>query len=183
MNAIRSACSAVLLTVLSLAACNNRDAEADVAPRVELAAAPADDAGAPENSSDRLELKISDGPFAGTHQMTGDMDCFAQPGVWGAGLTRMGDPAISQFLLMLQEVSPAGGSSQNVNFTVVFGDPMDETSTNSGMIGLGAVAGGGTGTGTAKRDGRGAVIEVEGTTQSGAKVSAVIRCQNVEIIQ
>ena len=95
----------------------------------------------------------------------------------------MGDPAISQFLLMLQEVPPTGGSSQNVNFTVVFGDPMDETSTNSGMIGLSAVAGGGTGTGTARRDGRGAVIEVEGTTHDGAKISAVIRCENVEIIQ
>ena len=183
MYAIRSACLAVLLTVLSLAACDNQDAEADVAARVELAAAPAHDAAVPENSSDRLELNISDGPFAGTHQVTGDMDCFAQPGVWGAGLTRMGDPAISQFLLMLQGVPPTGGSSQDVNFTVVFGDPMDETSTDSGMIGLSAVAGGGTGTGTAKRDGRGAVIEVEGTTHTGAKISAVIRCENIEIIQ
>ena len=133
-----------------------------------------------------IELKISEGPFAGTHQVTGDMDCAVlaqQPGTWMAGLIRMGDPAISEVGLSLQGVPVSGGSSQEVIFSVTFGDPTDETSTSGGMIYLPPAAAGGTSTGRARRDGRGAVIEVEGTTQSGAKISAVIRCENVKVIQ
>lgn len=177
-----------LVLLLALTACGGDEAdgaarEASPAPAAEQPVAPAQDPSGAEGSSDRLEVAISEGPFAGKHEATGDMDCFAQPGIWGASLTVEGDQAMSEVLLMLQGVPVTGGSTQEVNFTITFGDPMDDMSENAGLVGIGAVAGGGSGTGTVKREGRGAVIEVEGSTHYGAKISAVVRCATVEVVE
>lgn len=189
--ALRSFGARSLFLLLALTACGGDEANgtapepSSVAP-AEAAGetgAPSQDPSGTEGSSDRLEVTISKGPFAGTHQAEGDMGCYAQPGIWGAGLTVEGDQRMSEVLLMLQGVPVAGGSTEDVNFTITFGDPMDEMSENSGLTGIGAVAGGGSGTGTVKREGRGAVIEVEGTTHYGAKISAVVRCATVEVVE
>lgn len=177
-----------LALLLALTACGGDEADGtarDASPDLtaEQSAAPARDPSGAEGSTDRLEVTIGEGPFAGTHQATGDMSCSAQPGVWGATLTVEGGQAMSEVLLMLQGVPVTGGSTQEVNFTITFGDPMDDESENAGLVGIGAVAGGGSGTGTVKREGRGAVIEVEGTTYYGAKVSAVVRCATVDVVE
>jgi hypothetical protein len=136
------------------------------------------------DSNDRMELKISGGRFAGAHDVTGDMACFAQPGIWGAGLSRLGDPGISEYLVLLQGVPVTGGTSDQVEFAVTFGDVMaDETGENSGLVGIGAASGGGSGTATVTTAGRGATIEVAGTSNHGTPLTAVIRCATVEVVR
>jgi hypothetical protein len=134
-------------------------------------------------SAAQLEVKISEGPFAGTHQATGNVTCVAEPGTWVVSTSRPGDRGITQASLVLEGVQPTGGSSQQMSFAVHFGDLMDDASTTSGTVFLDPAGGEGTGTGTVRRDGRGAVIEVDGTTGDGVLVSAVVRCETVAGIQ
>jgi hypothetical protein len=135
-------------------------------------------------ASDRMQLTLSEGPFTGTHDVSGDMGCFSQPGIWGAGLSRLGDPGISEFMLLVQGVPASGGSSEQVEFTITFGDVMaDETGENSGLVGISSASGGGSGTATVTREGRGATIEVTGTSNHRTPLNAVIRCADVEVIQ
>lgn len=190
-SAIRSYGTRSLFLLFVLTACGGDEADgtapdpssAPAAGVTAPAGEPSQDVSGAEGSSDQIEVTLGEGPFAGTHRATGDMECFAQPGIWGASLTGGGDQAMSEVLLMLQGVPATGGSTQDVNFTITFGDPMQGTIEDSGLVGIGAVAGGGSGTGTVKREGGGAVIEVEGTTHYGAAISAVVRCATVEVVE
>jgi hypothetical protein len=180
-----SGLSAVAL-LLALSACGDdgagrtsQEASPDGAAGQTVAPSPAASAA----SAAGLELRIGEGPFAGTHQAPGSVTCVAEPGTWVISMDRPGDRGITQALLVLEGVQPTGGSSQQVSFTVQFGDPMDDTSTASGSVFLDPAGGEGTGTGTVRRDGRGAVIEVDGTTGDGVRVSAVIRCETVAGVQ
>jgi hypothetical protein len=130
-------------------------------------------------ASTGIELRVGGGQFAGTHQVTDNVTCTVDPGTWMVSSSRPGDQGVTQVLLLLEGVQPAGGSSQDVSLMVHFGDPMGGTSTNSGSISIDPAGGEGTGSGTVRRDGRGAVIEVDGTTSDGARVSAVTRCASV----
>jgi hypothetical protein len=160
------------------------NADATVSDRGDQQAGLQTDAAATGDSEDRLELTISGGRFAGTHEVTGDMACFAQPGIWGAGLSRLGDPGISEYLLLLQGVPVTGGTTDQVELAVTFGDVMaDETGQNSGLVGISAASGGGSGTASVTTAGRGATIEVTGTSNHGAPLTAVIRCASVEVVR
>jgi hypothetical protein len=174
-------CSLALLLALSACGGEGTDGttrEASPAGAGEQTAVPP--AGA---SSNRLELTISAGPFAGTHQVTDDVTCVADPSGWVVASNRPGSQGVSQTLLVLEGVPLTGGSSPEVSFTAHFGDAMDDSSPNSGSVSVDPAGGEGAGTGTVRRDGRGAVIEVDGTTSDGARVSAVTRCGTVAGIQ
>jgi hypothetical protein len=134
-------------------------------------------------SAAQLEVRISEGPFAGTHQAPGNVTCVAEPGTWVMSTNRPGDRGITQATLVLEGVQPTGGNSQQMSFVVHFGDPMDDTSATAGTVFLDPAGGEGTGTGRVRRDGQGAVVEVDGTTGDGVRVSAVIRCETVAGIQ
>jgi hypothetical protein len=182
----RSAGTALLALLFLLAACggDRPGGTGETASGMEgEQAATRNDAASTGDSADRLELTITERPFPGTHEVTGDMACFAQPGIWGAGISRLGDPGISEFLLLVQGVPVTGGSSDQVEFSVTFGDVMnDDTGQSSGLVGIGAASGGGSGTATVTRDGRRATIEVAGTSNHGTAISAVIRCASVEVV-
>ncbi len=126
-------------------------------------------------SSAPLELRISEGDFAGTHQMTGAMSCIAQPGTWMVTANRPGNEGITQVLMTLEGVPVTGGTSSQMGFMAHFGD--------SGTMSFGSEVAEGSGTATARRDGQGAVIEVNGTTEDGADVSAAIRCESLQVTQ
>lgn len=171
--------SPVLL--LALSACGGGDAngtarEGSSASAGEQTAASSP---APVSSSVPFELKISQGPFAGTHHMTDNVNCTAEPGTWMVTSGRPGTQGITQVLMTLEGVPVAGGSSQELAFMATFGDPMDDSNPNSGTMSFGQGVGEGTGTGTVRRNGRSAVIEVVGTTGDGADVSVAVRCATV----
>lgn len=155
----------LLSTALGFAACGDAGAQDRPTPE--------------QSATDWLEVSLSKPPFAGTHQVTGDMACFAQDGIWGAGITLDRDRGLTNMLLMLTGVPASGGSTQEVQFALTFGQIDDMSANAAGGIGIGSLAGGGTGTATVEREGGAAVIRVEGTTHYGARVSAVIRCRTV----
>jgi hypothetical protein len=180
--------TSVLALLFVVTACggdgSGDDAGGAVAQRDGQQAGTASDPAATGDSADRLQVTISERPFPGMHEVTGDMACFAQPGIWGAGISRLGDPGISEFLLMLQGVPVTGGSTEQVEFSVTFGDVMtDPTGESSGLVGIGGAVGGGTGSATVTPEGRGATIEVEGTSNHGTAIRAVVRCANVEVVR
>lgn len=139
----------------------------------------AQDASPPDRASaDSYEVTIGGGPFAGTHRGTGELNCFAQEGAWGADVDEERDRGLSMMYLMLQGVPESGGATEDVNLGLTFGR-LDDMSASSGAVGIGAASGGGTGRATAERDGAGAVMRVEGTTADGAAVTVVVRCASV----
>lgn len=168
-----------LLLVLSACGAEDEDGttgEAAPVSTAEQAAAPSPTPGA---SATRLEIEIGGGPFAGTHRVTDNVSCTAEPGTWMVASSNPGSQGPTQVLLLLEGVPVTGGSSRELSFVAHFGDPMDDTGTDSGSVTLDPAGGEGSGNGTVRRDGRGAVIEVDGATSDGAKVSAVVRCENV----
>jgi hypothetical protein len=171
--------------LLVLAACGDEgergmpEASPDGAAGQTATPSPAASAG----SSTRLELNISGGPFAGTHQVTDNASCTLDRDTWMVAAGSPGGRGVTQALLMLEGVPPTGGSSGEVTLMVGFGNPMNEADPNSGLISLDPEGGEGTGTGTVRRDGGRAVIELNGTTGDGARVSAVVQCERVTGIQ
>ncbi len=170
-----------LAVVLGFTACG--DLGANDRPAPEQRSSEASDQPAPnQSSSDAYELNIGSGPFAGTHQDTGDMGCNRTAGMWLAGLDRLErERGVSGFSLMLPGVPATGGSTEEVNLGVTFGQN-DDMSGNFGLLGIGGAVGGGAGRATVEREGKGAVIRIEGTTQDGAPISAVVRCRTVEVV-
>ena len=165
-----------LALLFALAACGGEDANTTARE------ASAGVAETPGTSADRLELTISNGPFAGTHQVAHNFDCAAQPGSLFMTLDREGNQGITQSSLILQGVPVTGGSTSQVQLVVAFADMADAAGSSmvalSTMAGAGAEAG--SATGTTRREGRGAVIEVEGTNHDGVELAAVIRCETLD---
>jgi hypothetical protein len=173
---------ASLALLLAVGACGGNDDRgvAGDAPATDVTAQNASrSATTTSASATSLEIRISGGQHAGTHQVSDNVSCTVDPGTWMVTASRPGDQGLTQVLLLLEGVQPTGGSSGEVSLMAQFGDPMSGTGPNSGSISLDPAGGEGTGSGTVRREGRGAVIELNGTTSDGAQVSAVIRCATV----
>lgn len=136
------------------------------------------DPASPSGSTDEFRVTIGSGPFAGTHQASGEMNCFAQDGIWGADLTTDRDRGVSNVLVMLTGVTAAGGSTEQVELGLTFGQ-IDDMSANAGSLGIGAATGGGSGRAVVERTGEEAVIRIQGETPYGAAISAEVRCRSV----
>ncbi len=138
---------------------------------------------------DRFEVKITQGkakspvPFEGTHIASGEMSCSSTANdIWAANITvkKPSGNGLTEVLVMLTGVPASGGKTEEVNLGLTFGQLDDE---NGAVLGIGAAVGGGTGTGTVQRDGKGAVIKIEGFTHYGAAISAVVECKTVEVVR
>jgi hypothetical protein len=156
-------CSVALLLVIS--ACGGDNGDGTTGEAYPDGAGGQTDAPSSGASSERLELTISGGPYAGTHEITDGVYCAAEPGTWVASVDPfLGDRGLNTLQLNLKGVPVTGGSSTQVGLMAVFGEP--ET----------IIAFDGTGTGTARLEGEGAVIELNGTSTDGAAVSVVVQC-------
>lgn len=186
MKPIRRMSAVLLLAGIAIAACNAgaQDDAAGAPSAASLegtpagASAPAGPPAAAEGSLDSYEVRIASGPFAGTHTGSGEMSCFAQEGTWGADLTLDRDHGLTMIYLMLAGVPETGGSTEDVNLGLTYGQ-LDDIGPGAGGTGIGGAIGGGTGRATVERDGDRAVIRIEGTTVHGAPVTAVVRCGQI----
>jgi hypothetical protein len=169
--------------LIAIAACGDNGTTRDTTSEGALGQSATPSPAAAVGSSTQLEMRISGGQFAGTHQATDNVTCTSDRETWMFASSRPGDRGLTQVLLMLEGVQPTGGSSREVSLTAQFGDPMRETSPDAGSISIDPVGGEGTGSGTVRREGRAAVIEVDGTTGDGAQVSVVVRCESVAGLQ
>jgi hypothetical protein len=177
------------LSLLALGACGSRDAEArppasaSVPAAAAAAAAGAGDrnAGAP-GSTDHFEVTLDGTPFAGTHQGTGSLGCMMYNGLWQASYEAPVQTGVSALIVQLKEIPAAGGSTDRLTFSVVFGQ-MDDTSGTAGMVDLAGSEFGGDARATVTRDGKGAVLRMEGTAQQGGRVTAVLRCASVDLMR
>lgn len=170
-------------TLLVLGSCGDREAQAH--PPVSSDAAPArageDRAKAP-GSTDRFAVTLDGTRFAGTHQGTGNLGCMMYNGLWQAGYEAQVQTGVSALLVQLKDVPAAGGSTDRLTFSVVFGQ-MDDMSGNAGMVDLAGSEFGGDARATVTREGEGAVLRIEGTAQQGGRVTAVLRCASVELMR
>jgi hypothetical protein len=82
---------------------------------------------------------------------------------------------ITQVLMTPERVPVTGGTSSQMGFVAHF--------WGLRHMSFGSEEAEGSGTATARRDGQGAVIELNGTTEDGADVSAVIRCESLQVTQ
>lgn len=179
-----------LSALLALAACGERDARAGAAAAATtgseagVAAEAGDDAprGTDRSSGDRVEVTLSKPPFAGTHEAAGEMGCMMFNGLWQASLEQDRASGLSGTLVQLKDVPAAGGSTDKVTLSLVFGRPGDEGG-DAGVIDVHGAESGGDGRGTVTREGKGAVLRIEGTTHYGAQVAGVIRCATVDFMQ
>jgi len=184
MHRIRTARVVLLLAVLTLGACGDREVEAHQA--ASTAAARAD--GGPEASrtagqgvTHRFEVTLDRPPFQGSHEYTGDIQCMMLGGTWQATFEVPGATGLSGMLVQLKEVPAAGGSTDKLILTVMFGQ-MDDQSGNFAVIDVHGSEQGRDGRGTVVREGEGAVLRIEGTTHYGARVNAVLRCASVDLM-
>ena len=172
----------LVLTVLALASCGDRAAEAHP-PAASGALASAGD-GRPEvrGSADRFEVTLDGTPFAGTHEGAGNLGCMMFNGLWQASYEAQAQTGVSALMVQLKEVPAAGGSTDRLTFSAVFGQ-MDDMSGNAGMVDLAGSEFGGDARATVTREGQGAVLRIEGTAPQGARVTAVLRCASVELMR
>lgn len=185
MHRINTPRVALVLSVLALGSCGDRDVEAHQSVPGTVAAAPsrADEPRAVAGgSTDRFELTLDGPPFAGTHQVSGDMGCMMFNGVWQAVYESVDDPGLSGMLVQLKEVPASGGSTDNLTLSVTFGQ-MDDMSGNAGIVDVHGAEFGRDGRGSVTREGDGAVLRIEGTSEHGARVTAVLRCASVELMR
>lgn len=183
MHRTRAPRVVLVLTVLALGSCGERAAEAH-SPAAS-GAAPASAGGGraePRGSADRFEVTLEGTPFAGTHQGTGDLGCMMYNGLWQAGYEAPVGSGVSALLVQLKEIAAAGGSTDKLTFSVVFGQ-MDDMSGNAGMVDLAGSEFGGDARATVTRQGDGAVLRIEGTAQQGGRVTAVLRCASVDLMR
>lgn len=175
-----------VLVLLALGACGSRDAEArPSAPAATVAAAGAgadDQRAEAPGSTDGFEVTLGGTPFAGTHQGTGNLGCMMYNGLWQAAYEAQVESGVSALLVQLKEVPAAGGSTDRLTFSVVFGQ-MDDMSGDAGMVDLAGSEFGGDARATVTRQGEGAVLRIEGTAQQGGRVTAVLRCASVELLR
>ena len=177
-----------LSLALALAACGGGDARAGAAgdpPSGEGAGAARGGGAASTPASageDRFEATVGSAPFAGTHALDGPMTCMMFNGIWQAVHETDRADGLSAMLLQVKEVPAAGGSSDRLNLTLTFGRMGDESGA-AGMLDLHGTETGGDARASIERDGAGAVIRVEGTAQSGARVTTELRCATVDFMR
>jgi hypothetical protein len=177
----------LVLSVLALGSCGDRTAEAhppaaagaDGGTRGEGAGAGPAKARA---HTDRFEVALEGTPFAGTHRGSGDLKCMMYNGLWQAAYEAPVQTGVSALMVQLKEVPAAGGSTDKLTFSVVFGQ-MDDMSGSAGMVDLAGSEYGADARATVTREGQGAVLRVEGTAQQGGRVTAVLRCASVELLR
>lgn len=174
--------------MFSLAACGSdarQDASTESGGDVDRGAMRAD---APDSSrgspkEGRIDATIAGPAFAGRHQVRDDMQCTSTAGIWQAGFENGRKTGLSAALVMLQGIPASGGTSDNTTLTLTFGDPMTEViDTNAGLVQLHPRALGFDAHGTVKREGKGAVITVEGTAQGAGRVTVVVHCASVDFV-
>lgn len=187
MHRTRTPRVSLVFALLALGSCGERTAEAHP-PATPGAAASADAGGDRERraetpaSTDRFEVTLDATPFAGTHRGTGDLACMMYNGLWQAGYEAQVQTGVSALMVQLKEVPAAGGSTDKLTFSVVFGQ-MDDMSGTAGMVDLAGSEFDGDARATVTREGQGAVLRIEGTAQQGGRVTAVLRCASVEMMR
>jgi hypothetical protein len=187
MHRTRTPRVVLVLALISLGSCGDRAAEAH--PPATASAAARADAGAAGDrrteaagSADRFEVTLEGTPFAGTHPGTGDLGCMMYNGLWQASYEAQVQTGVSALMVQLKEVPAAGGSTDKLTFSVVFGQ-MDDMSGTAGMVDLAGSEYGGDARATVTREGEGAVLRIEGTARQGGRVTAVLRCASVEMMR
>ncbi|HEX2210369.1 MAG TPA: hypothetical protein VHG93_22010 [Longimicrobium sp.] len=177
----------LVLALLALGSCADRTAEAH--PPAAAGAAASVDAGTAgerrteaTGSADRFQVTLAATRFAGTHQGTGDLKCMMYNGLWQASYEAQVQTGISALMVQLKEIPAAGGSTDKLTFSVVFGQ-MDDMSGNAGMVDLAGSEYGGDARATVTREGQGAVLRIEGTAQQNGRVTAELRCASVEMMR
>lgn len=172
----------LVLALLAAGSCGDRSAEA-VPPAASAAAPTGGDGRADAGSSaDRFEVTLDATRFAGTHAGSGDLGCMMYNGVWQASYEAQAETGVSALIVQLKDVPAAGGSTDRLTFSVVFGQ-MDDMSGNAGMVDLVGSEFGGDARATVTREGGGAVLRIEGTAQQTGRVTAVLRCATVELMR
>lgn len=199
----RDARPLALLVLLALAACDEREAQAGASAGAEDFAGeavadgsvgtalpgstdgPRESTPAP-GSADQIEVSISDPPFEGTHQSSGDMSCFTLNGHWSAHFENGSERGLSGMQVLVNGVPATGGSGEEVHFSLMFGQMvMDDVDPDSeaGLVQVHGAKNGGDARVTVTRDGAGAVLRIEGTTHYGARVKGLVRCRTVDFMQ
>lgn len=171
------------LTVLALGSCGDRAAQAHPPAAAHEARETAGAGRAePRASTDRFEMTVEGTPFAGAHQGSGDLGCMMYNGLWQAGYEAQVQTGVSALMVQVKEVPAAGGNTDRLTFSAVFGQ-MDDMSGTAGMVDLAGSEVGGDGRATVTREGDGAVLRIEGTARQGGRVTAVLRCASVELMR
>lgn len=183
MHRTRAPRVVLVLAVLALGSCGDRAAEAHPPAASGPAPAVAGGGGAEaRGSADRFEVTLEGTPFAGTHPGTGNMGCMMYNGLWQASYEAQAQTGVSALMVQLKGIPAAGGSTDRLTFSVVFGQ-MDDMSGNAGMVDLAGSEFGGDARATVTREGEGAVLRIEGTARQGGRVTAVLRCASVELMR
>lgn len=189
MHRTRAPRVVLVLALLALGSCGDRTAEAH--PPAAAAGAGLGSAGdgpageraaVAQGSTDRFEVTLEGTPFAGTHQGAGDLGCMMYNGLWQAGYEAQVQTGVSALMVQLKEIPAAGGSTDKLTFSTVFGQ-MDDMSGTAGMVDVAGSEFGGDARATVTREGDGAVLRIEGTAQQGGRVTAVLRCASVEMMR
>lgn len=166
-----------LLAAIGLLACDT-GAQNPPPPDATSAAAeaPARPLPAPASSDETYVVTVGSGPFAGTYRGADEMNCMIEDGDWAADFDAERERGISALSVTLDGVTEAGGTGENVHVMVMFGR-LGDAGGNVGAIGAGGALGG-SARATATREGGDAVMQVEGTTATGAPLSVMIRCRS-----
>lgn len=187
MHSIPSPRFLPLLALLAFVGCGGGDAQTRSGATGDTAASPAGDA-VPSAASpargggvDAFEVTIAGPLRAGTHRGSGSFGCMVYRGLWQASWEAPEETGLSGLMLQLKEVPASGGSSDKLSFTAVFGSQVDPDAVMA-MIDVHGSEFGRDGQGTVTREGKGAVIRIEGTAQQGGRVTAVLRCASVEVM-
>lgn len=183
MHCTRTPRVVLVVTLLTLASCGDRTAEAHP-PAAADAAHESGGVGRAQSraSADRFEVTLEGTPFAGTHRGTGDLGCMMYNGLWQAGYEAQVQTGVSALMVQLKEVPAVGGSTDKLTFSAVFGQ-MDDMSGTAGMVDVAGAELGGDGRATVTREDDGAVLRIEGTAPQGGRITAVLRCASVEMMR
>lgn len=189
MHRTRTPRAVLLLTLFALGACGNSDAEARSSaastPEAEAAAAAGSGGDRPapaRGSADSFEVTLGTSRLAGTHQGSGALSCMMYNGLWQANYEAQVQTGVSAMIVQLKDIPAAGGSTDRLTFSVVFGQ-MDDMSGNAGMVDLAGSEYGGDARATVTREGDGAVLRIEGTSRQAGRVTAELRCAAVEMMR
>ena len=168
--------------MLCATACGSGAAADPNADQAGVAPGAAHDAASRSTEADRIEVTLTGPAFPGRHEVTSGMQCHATAGIWQATYESNRTAGLSGALVMLQGVPASGGASEQVTANLVFGQVTDDVDPNAGMVDLHARALGGDATGSVRREGRGAVLTIEGTSANAGKVTVTVHCASVDIV-
>jgi hypothetical protein len=122
-----------------------------------------------------VNITVSRGPAAGTHDVNGETLCVFANGTWIASYS---DYPKLETQAVIYDVGRDGGTSQNLQYTAVFGDPGDESDPGTMLTvapqmatGLEATIALGGGTGE---------VRLQGVLEDGNRISARFSCTEVE---